>query len=43
MRTIRLLALGLMLAACAPAGPVSDLPEQVIGPENHVLVLDGVS
>lgn len=43
MRIICLLALGLMLSACAPAALTPDYPEQIVGPENHALVLDGVS
>jgi hypothetical protein len=45
MKTLWLLATLALLLGCAPAALISapDMPAQVVGPENHALVLDGVS
>lgn len=50
MRTFWLVATLALLLGCAPAAvisapdmPASPWPAQVVGPENHALVLDGVS
>ncbi len=42
MKTMWMLATVAMLLGCAPA-LAPDVPVQVVGPENHALVLDGVS
>lgn len=43
MKTIWMLVLAAFLIGCAPATLTPDLPMQVVGPENHALVLDGLS
>ncbi|HLO76797.1 MAG TPA: hypothetical protein VK196_10125 [Magnetospirillum sp.] len=43
MYAIRMLAVVGLLLGCAPAAMVSDHPVEVVGPENHALVLDGLS
>ncbi|HTH15958.1 MAG TPA: hypothetical protein VL974_04835 [Magnetospirillum sp.] len=43
MKKIGVLALIALLLGCSPAGMMSEHPVQVIGPENHALVLDGVA
>lgn len=43
MNKIMVLAVIALLLGCAPAGMMSEHPVQVIGPENHTLVLDGVA
>ncbi|MGE5478563.1 MAG: hypothetical protein ACM3Q1_18070 [Bacteroidales bacterium] len=43
MRTIWMAVLAAFLLGCAPASLSPDLPMQVVGPENHALILDGLS
>lgn len=43
MRKIWLIAVAALLLGCAPAALSPDLPIQVVGPENHALILDGLS
>ncbi|MCR6630788.1 MAG: hypothetical protein NVV74_12465 [Magnetospirillum sp.] len=43
MKTFWLLATVALLLGCAPAAMMPDTPMQVVGPENHALVLDGLS
>lgn len=43
MRKIWLIAVALLMLGCAPTTLSPDIPMQVVGPENHALVLDGVS
>lgn len=43
MRKIWLIAMAVLMLGCAPATLSPDIPMQVVGPENHTLVLDGVS
>lgn len=42
MKTMWMLAVVALLLGCAPA-MAPDMPIQVVGPENHALVLDGLS
>lgn len=43
MKRIWLVILGVMLMGCASSALTLDSPEQIVGPEYHYLVLDGVS
>lgn len=43
MRKIWMLALAAFLMGCTPAALAPDMPMQVVGPENHALILDGLS
>lgn len=43
MKGIWLVVLGAVLIGCAPSIMTTEIPEQVVGPEYHYLVMDGVS
>lgn len=44
MRKIWLIAVAtLLMLGCAPATLAPDMPMQVVGPENHALVMDGAA
>lgn len=43
MRKFWLMAMAMLVLGCAPATLAPDMPVQVVGPENHALILDGLS
>lgn len=43
MTKIWMVVMVVLLLGCTPAALSPDMPLQVVGPENHALVLDGLS